>query len=217
MSTMVHVDLMVFDLDGTLVSSGDDIAATVNYTLAKLGFPTLPKDKIITFIGDGVRDLILRSLGEAAGEHLGQAMKIFSAYYMEHMLDTTALYPGITEVLERFAGKKKAIITNKRHDFTLKIVDRLGIGGYFDAVIGSEKTPYRKPDVRIVKPLLEEYHARPRHTVVIGDGRNDIRLAQEAGTLSCAYLKGLSAREELLALKPDFTYEEPLEIRGLFC
>jgi len=212
----VHVDLMVFDLDGTLITSGEDIAASVNYTLVKLGLPALPMEKIISYIGDGVRELLLRALGEAGGENFGPAMKIFSAYYMEHMLDTTVLYPGVTEVLERFAVKRKVIVTNKRHDFALKIVESLGIASYFDAVVGAEKTPYRKPDPRLVKPLLEEYNARPGHTVVIGDGPADIRLAKEAGVLSCSYLNGLAEREKLLALKPDFTYESPAELKGLF-
>ena len=213
---MAHVDLMVFDLDGTLITSGEDIAAAVNHTLGRLRLPVLSEDRIIGFIGDGVRELLIRALGEAAGEHLGPAMTIFSAYYTEHLLDTTDLYPGIRDVLERFAGKKKAIVTNKRYDFAQKIVDKLGIAGHFDAVIGAEKTPYRKPDVRIVKPLLSEYHARPGHTVVIGDGPADIQLAKGVGALSCAYLSGLSARETLLALRPDFTYEDPAELKSLF-
>ncbi len=213
---MAHVDLMVFDLDGTLITSGNDIAAAVNYTLGRLRLPVLSVDKIMGFVGDGVRELLVRSLGEAAGDHLGPAMTLFSAYYTEHLLDTTDLYPGIRDVLERFSGKKKAVVTNKRHDFAQKIVDKLGIAGCFDAVIGAEKTPYRKPDARIVTPLLSEYHARPGHTVVIGDGPADIRLAKGVGALSCAYLNGLTARETLLALQPDFTYEDSAELKSLF-
>jgi phosphoglycolate phosphatase len=213
---MAHVDLMIFDLDGTLVSSGEDIAASVNYTLEKVGLPRLPVVKIIGYIGDGVRELLIRALGEAAGEKIGTALKIFSARYAEHLLDTTTLYPGMPEVLKKFAGKRKAIVTNKRHDFAVKIVEGLGIAHHFDAVIGAEKTPYQKPDARIIKPLIEDFHARPRHTIVIGDGTNDILLAQGAGVLSCAYLNGLSEREALLALKPDFTYEDPAALKSMF-
>jgi phosphoglycolate phosphatase len=213
---MVHVDLMIFDLDGTLISSGRDIAASVNYTLARLELPTLATEKIISFVGDGVRELLIRALGEGAVDKLSSAMKLFSAYYAEHMLDTTALYPGVMEVLVKFAGKKKVIVTNKRHDFTMKLVESLDIAGHFDAVIGAEKTPYRKPDVRIIKPLIEEFHARLRHTVVIGDGVNDILLAQGAGVLGCAYLNGLAPREALLALGPNCTYEDPAELKSMF-
>ncbi|MCX5857020.1 MAG: HAD hydrolase-like protein, partial [Deltaproteobacteria bacterium] len=91
---MKPIDLMIFDLDGTLVASGKDIAASVNFALGALGLPTFEESVILEFIGDGVKKLIERSLGRASHDRFEEALNLFSRHYDEHMLDTTVLYPG---------------------------------------------------------------------------------------------------------------------------
>jgi phosphoglycolate phosphatase len=213
---MKHIDLMIFDLDGTLVDSGRDIAASVNYTLKSLNLLPQKHEEIIGFVGDGVQKLIERALGDE-NEHLfNNAMKIFSSYYSEHMLDTTKLYESAIKVLEHFQNKRKVIITNKRLYFTMGITNNLDISSYFDEIIGSDSTAYKKPDSSLLIPLLEKYNVDSNDTVVIGDGINDIMLARNAGVLSCALLNGLTDRNILLALKPDFTCEKLSELMTLF-
>jgi phosphoglycolate phosphatase len=214
--TPYPVELMIFDFDGTLATSGGDIASAVNHALASLGLPQRPYEEVILFVGDGVRKLIERSLGSDNPELYDQALAFFSAYYTEHMMDSTILYPGMLEVLNHFRDKRKVIVTNKRIFFTRKMTDALNITACFDDIIGADTTPYIKPDARLVYPLLERFQAAPRHTVVIGDGPNDILLARNSGVLSCIYLNGLGQREELLALKPDLTYEDPSALQGFF-
>lgn len=214
---MKEVDLIIFDFDGTLVATGNDLVAAVNYTLGKLGFNLRPYNEIISFVGDGVKELIQRSLGEDRLEFYPEAFKIFSNYYSEHLLDNAALYPGVEDILKHFQQKKKVILTNKRYNFTLDISRGLDIEKYFVEIIGDGCFPYRKPDKRLVDYLLHKYTVQKEKTVIIGDGLNDIALAKNSGILSCAYLKGLGNPDELLAAPADYYCREFSEITSLLC
>jgi len=211
-----NIDLMVFDLDGTLINSGGDIITSVNHTLKTLDIPTREPDEIIGFVGDGIQKMIERSLGKDFQHLFSEAIDIFSMYYDKHMLDTTTLCDSVIEVLEYFSGKWKIIITNKRKYFTVKMTDALGISKYFDEIIGADSTEYKKPDPRLLLPLITIYDVGYDHTVVIGDGINDIMLAKNAGVVSCALMNGLTSRDILLALNPDFTCEGLFELISIF-
>ncbi len=213
---MKKIELMVFDFDGTLVYSGDDLANSVNHTLKKLGIPVLDRKTIIEFVGDGVARLIKRSLGDNHRDLFDEAMEIFRAHYAEHLLDTTDLYPGVRDILEYFKDREKLIVTNKLYSYTLRIAEELGIDGYFKAIIGADSVSCRKPDPGLLVPLLKEYGVEKRDTVVIGDGINDILLAKNTGTLSCALLNGLGDRDRLLSLDPDYHCEDISELKELF-
>jgi phosphoglycolate phosphatase len=214
---MKSVGLMIFDLDGTLVTSGADIAASVNHTLTIMGLPAIEDRLILEFIGDGVKKLMERSLGPALHDRLEEALTLFSHHYNEHMLDTTTLYPGVLEVLQHFHEKKKVVLTNKRHHFAAALSDALQLTQFFDDVIGADSTPYIKPDARLADAILKRFQAHPDRAVVIGDGVNDILLAKNAGLLSCAFLNGLTGRETLLNLKPDDSCEHLTEITKIYC
>ncbi|MBA4398090.1 MAG: hypothetical protein C0394_12010 [Syntrophus sp. (in: bacteria)] len=213
---MKSVDLMIFDLDGTLVTSGKDIAASVSYTLAEMGLPALDETRILTFIGDGVKKLIERSLGPALQARFEEALGLFSRHYEEHMLDSTTLYPEVAEVLRHFHEKKKIVLTNKRHRFAVDMCAALQLTPCFDDILGADSTPYIKPDARLADALLARFHARPERTVIVGDGVNDILLAKNAGLISCALLNGLTGRETLLNLNPDYSCEHLSEITKTF-
>lgn len=210
------VDLMLFDLDGTLVDSRRDLARSVNHTLEALGLPGLAMPAIIGFVGDGIQALLERSLGPAQAHRIDEALRIFRAHYAEHLVDTTSLYPGVPETLAHFHAKRKLIVTNKNEGFSRTIVEKLGIGRFFADIVGSDTTPYLKPDRRLIAWIQERHPFAPARTVVIGDGVNDILFARNGGTLSCAHLNGLTRREDLLALHPSTVYEDPLALQDLF-
>jgi len=211
-----YIDLMILDLDGTLVNSGGDIVASVNYTLKSLDIPTKGQDEIFSFVGDGGNKMIERALGNEFQHLFEEAMDIFSDYYARHMLDTTCLCDSVIDVLDHFSNKKKVIITNKRIHFTLKMTDALGITKYFEEIIGADSTAYKKPDPRLFIPLIERVHSVYNDTVVIGDGVNDVMLAKNTGVLSCALLNGLTHRDLLLALDPDFACEGLRDLLKIF-
>jgi HAD superfamily hydrolase (TIGR01549 family) len=214
---MIPVKLMVFDLDGTLADTGADLAGSVNRTLQSLEIPTRPDPEILGFVGDGVRKLMERSLGDAYGERFEEALKRFEEIYAEHLLDQTTLYPGVPQVLSHFGVKEKVLITNKTLDFTLAICSGLGIAGFFKEIIAGDSYEFMKPDPRLLLPLLEKFGAGAAETLVIGDGVNDILLARNTGTLSCAFLNGLGNRDKLLRLGPDFTIEKMIDLKEIVC
>ena len=213
---MKQIDLMIFDFDGTLVSSDTDLALAVNFTLNKLSLKPRTKQEIINFVGDGINKLIDRALGRDNLKYHAQAMTIFNDYYREHLLDNTKLYPHALEVLEKFADKKKIILTNKRHKYTLAIAQGLNIAEYFVEIVGADSTPFQKPDKRLMEYLMNKYGPEKKRTIIIGDGVNDIMLAKNSGILSCAYLNGLGSRQELLSLNADYYCESLMEINSLF-
>jgi phosphoglycolate phosphatase len=214
---MKKIDLIIYDLDGTLVSSGDDLVNSINHTLTALNLNQKPKKEIIGFIGDGVSKLIERALGQ---ENIGfheEAMKIFSDYYEKHLLDNTILYPHVEEVLKNFENKTNIVLTNKRYNLSLMIARGLKIDKYFTEIIGIDSTLFCKPDRRLIDYVLNKYKSAREKTLMIGDGINDIMIAHNSGILSCALLNGLGNRNDLLNLKADYYCEDILEINTLFC
>jgi phosphoglycolate phosphatase len=214
---MIPVKLMVFDLDGTLADTGADLAGSVNRTLQCLGLPTRPDPEILGFVGDGVRKLIERSLGDTYSDRFDEALKRFEEIYAVHLLDQTTLYPGVLQVLRHFGEKEKVLITNKTLDFTLTLCSGLGIAGFFKEIVAGDSNEFMKPDSRLLLPLLEKFGATPEETLVIGDGVNDILLARNAGVRSCAFLNGLGNRENLLRLGPDFAIERMIDLKEIAC
>jgi phosphoglycolate phosphatase len=213
---MKTMDLLIFDLDGTLAATGEDLICSVNYTMEAMGLATLAPERIIGFVGDGSRELMLRSLGSEHRNRIEEAMAIFSAYHDLHLLDHTELYPDVVACLDYYKQKHKVVLTNKNQRYSEKILRDLGIMDYFDQIIGGDAWPYMKPDARLVYLLLETFQVAPERTVMIGDGRNDILLARNAGIMSCACLDGLTQRAILLAMEPDFTCESLAALPSLF-
>lgn len=213
--TRIYVKLMVFDLDGTLADTGADLAGSVNRTLRSLGIATRPDAEILGFVGDGVRKLIERALGEKNRDRFAEALERFNDIYADHLLDHTGLYPGVTDVLRHFGDKELVLITNKGIDFTLALCHGLGIAGLFKQIIAGDSNDFMKPDPRLLLPLFEAFGAGPADTLVVGDGVNDILLARNTGARSCAFLNGLGKREDLLRLSPDFTIERMIDLKEI--
>jgi phosphoglycolate phosphatase len=213
---MKSIDLFIFDLDGTLAATGNDLVQCVNHTLRTVGLQVLDPSLIISFVGDGIRELMLRALGPGNQACADQAIDIFNAYYTDHALDETVLYPGVVECLVYFRQKKKVVISNKRQIFVEHLLAALGIRDHFDQVIGGDRHAYMKPDARLVPPLLEAFQTVPGRTAIVGDGKNDILLAKNAGIVSCAFLGGLTKPELLLALRPDYNCKDLTELSAFF-
>src|SRR5262249_38772571 len=135
----LSIDLLIFDLDGTLVDSRLDLANSVNATLRHMGMETLANERVYTYVGNGAPMLIRRALGEGATEaQVEEALEFFLEFYREHDLDHTVLYPGVKESLDRLraAGKKMAVLTNKPVRMSRHIVEGLGVADHFFRVYG---------------------------------------------------------------------------------
>jgi phosphoglycolate phosphatase len=211
----VPVDLLIFDLDGTLIESKWDIAASVNLTLGELGLPLRQQEEIFSFVGDGVKRLLRLSVGEDNQSRYEEALKVFRGHYLTHCLDCTTFYPGVDRVLAHFARKKKAVATNKSIEYTMKILQGLG-PHHFDYVVGGDNGFGLKPEPGMLHKVMEELKVEPDRAVLIGDSTNDIRGGHAAGIRVCAVGYGMGNREKMAACAPDWFIEQPEDLIDLF-
>lgn len=187
------MDLLIFDLDGTLIDSKLDLAYAVNATREHLGLPPLTHELIAAYVGNGAPVLLRRALGpEASEEEVEKALEYFLDYYGAHCLDHTLLYPGVKEALDslRGAGIKMAVLTNKPVRMSKAIIEGLGVGDHFFRVYGGDSFEQKKPDPIGVRALLEEAQVPPEKAMMIGDSGVDVRTARNAGIACCGVTFG---------------------------
>ena len=212
----VPVDLLLFDLDGTLADTKADLATAVNLTLRDFELPQHPPERIYTFVGDGVRTLLARAFESQGAKAFEDALVVFRAHYLDHLLDQTRLYPGVEKVLEHFSHKKKGVVTNKPIEYTLRLMDGLGARHRFDVILGSNPTVKLKPDPEMIERALEAVSVSADRAVMIGDNINDIHAARAAGVRSVAVGYGLGEPSALRAADPDHFCERIDEVMELF-
>ncbi|MCP9438962.1 MAG: HAD-IA family hydrolase [Nitrospira sp.] len=211
----VSVDLLIFDLDGTLIESKWDIAESVNFTLAQLGLPQRPLEEIFGYVGDGVKRLLRSAVGEGNQDRFEEALRIFRGYYLEHCLDRTTFYPGIEPMLRYFVHKRKAVATNKSIEYTRVIMNGLG-PGYFTYMVGGDDGFGLKPDPGMLLHIMEKLGVSKDKTVLVGDSTNDINGGHNAGIRVCAVGYGMGNREKMVACQPDWFIERPEELMEIF-
>jgi phosphoglycolate phosphatase len=208
------MDLLIFDLDGTLVDSKLDLAHAVNATRAHFGMPPLDLETIGQYVGNGAPVLIRRAMGaEASDDEVRRALEYFLAYYGEHKLDHTRAYPGIPEALEQLHadGVRMAVLTNKPVRVSGAIIDGLGLSKYFDRIYGGNSFDQKKPDRVGVDTLLAELGISPERTMVVGDSSVDVRTARNAGVKVCGVSYGFQP-ESFEAHPPDMIVNRPEEL-----
>ena len=210
------MDLVIFDLDGTLIDSKLDLAHAVNATRAHMGMPPLENETVYSYVGNGAPVLIRRVLGEAATEaEVQEALEFFLEYYREHYLDYTVLYPGVRESLDRLrnAGVLMAVLTNKPVRISRAIVDGLGVLGHFRNVYGGNSFEHKKPHPVGVETLIRECGVGRERTLMVGDSSVDIRTAVNAGIKSCGVTYGFQP-ETLDDPAPDLLAGSMEEVAG---
>ncbi len=199
------VELILYDLDGTLVDSKEDLAIAVNRTLSDLGHPTRSHEELYTFVGNGVKMLLSRAVGgESDPDRLTHAIEVFRQHYLNHLTVHSTLYPGVEEVLAEFSHLHQAIVTNKPMVYTEGIVDNLGLRERVGLVLGGDSTPHLKPDPAILKAALAHFEVAPENAIMVGDGLPDIGAARAIG-VPCALLTcGMGIADKLRAARPDY-------------
>ncbi|MFM7736904.1 MAG: HAD family hydrolase [Alphaproteobacteria bacterium] len=210
----------VFDLDGTLVDSGRDLAAAVNRALRDLGLAELPDERVIGFVGHGMRRLLIASLAAAApgreDELVDAASERFRDHYGRGLLDHTSLHRGVDSLLEALSrsGKRLSVLTNKPRVFTDPILRGLAVADRFaDAVCGDEVTR-PKPDPEGLLRLVERSGVPASETCLVGDSAVDVETARRARVAACAVTWGLRDVDELREADPEHLVSSPSEILG---
>ncbi len=217
------IRLIIFDLDGTLVDSRLDLTSSVNAMLIHFGRPALPLDVIATYVGDGAPMLVRRALGDPDAEAFVQsALEYFLAYYREHKLDHTVVYPGIFEALQAVRtaangidARHLAVLSNKPVNPTRAIVEALGLGSFFKQIYGGNSFSTKKPDPLGALTLAKESNVKPEEAMIVGDSDIDILTARNAGMWSCGVTYGF-APHSLEQAPPDVLVHSPRELPLIF-
>jgi len=211
--------LLVFDLDGTLIDSAQDLCNSVNAALDHVGRPALPDQTIASFVGNGAPLLVRRSLAQGTGIDPAQidddlqarTYKFFLDYYREHKLDFTYAYEGVLQSLAALktlhdvhggAPRTMAVLTNKPVRPAKGICEGLGMADYFLHIYGGDSFATKKPDPEGLRSLMAEVGARPNETVMVGDSKVDVQVARNAGVWSVGCAFGFGP-QNLMETPPD--------------
>lgn len=215
------IKAVLFDLDGTLINSIDDLADSVNCTLARFGYPTHEVEKYKYFIGNGMRKLIERALGSEECSKVDPVLESFMAYYKQHSLDKTRPYDGIYKLLEQLEEKgiAAAIVTNKA-DSAAKAIANHFFGDKLK-VYGQREGIPTKPDPALVNLALAELGVLAKESAFVGDSGMDMAVSVNAGCIPVGVTWGFRTSEELikngalhLADTPDKLYEILVALNG---
>lgn len=210
----------IFDLDGTLLDTLEDLGDCMNRVLERHGYPPHPVRAYRFFVGDGFESLVRRSLPESRRQEaeIRSLDREARAEYAEHWADKTRPYDGIPELLEALSrrGIRLAILSNKPHDFTRRIAAHYFPDGLFEHVIGSREGRPRKPDPAAALEIADAWGLPPEQIQYLGDTDTDMQTGRRAGMFTVGVLWGFRPREELLEHGAQALVAAPAEIQRLF-
>jgi phosphoglycolate phosphatase len=191
------IELVVFDLDGTLIDSRRDLADAANALIRERAGTPIDEDRIARMVGEGAAVLVQRALAAAGLDRDADALPRFLALYDERLLRTTTPYAGTVEMLQALAGRYRlAVLTNKPLAATTRILDGLGLSRFFDMVVGGDNPFGRKPDPAALLDVIHRGGAAPSSTLMVGDSVIDLETARRAGTHVCLARFGFGFRFE---------------------
>ena len=209
---------VLFDFDGTLIDSRKDIAASANATRRHYAMPSLPEETIGAYIGNGVQVLLEKIMETKDPERLKEALRFYKDYYRDHCADHTSVYPGTIELLEALQNRKikMAVVSNKPQEFTVLILEKLGLARFFAVALGPESTVNRKPHPEPLLTVLRRMAINPSGAVMIGDSAVDVEAARAAGIPVGIVTQGYGDHEALMAAKPDWLVDSLSEFMDIF-
>ncbi len=211
--------LLIFDLDGTLVDSLDDLVTAVNLARADAGLASLPRDEVVPLIGLGSLYLVQHCLAPAGqllqGGALEDAHACYLQHYNAHLLDQTRLHDGALAMLERYRTRHLAVVTNKLEAESRRILAGLGVLERFAIVVGGDTLARKKPDPLPLRHVMEQVGVVPADTVMIGDGVNDVLAGKAAGVHTVAVTFGVDGAAALRPLEPSYMIDHMTDMQKL--
>ena len=207
MIDLKHKKLLIYDLDGTLVDTRQDIARSANHMRVSFGLPYLESEVIWGYVGKGLLHLVAECLQTEDPKDIRRGAQIYREYYAKHMLDATTLYPGVREFLDTMKGARQAVITNKPEPFGSDLLHELLIYRYFFKVIGGNSGYHEKPDPSSTLDLMKMAKADKDEVLWIGDSGVDIETARAAGVDVIVLTHGFVKANKLKAAKPDAIFK----------
>lgn len=216
---MIKIKLVIFDLDGTLLNTIDDLAQSVNFVLEKYNYPTHGVEQYKHFVGDGITKLIERAMPESqrTAEFISKLQADFVEYYAQHNKDYTKPYDGIVELLDKLKdrGITLSVASNKHHQATVALIDHYFGCDRFSVVYGKREGIRPKPDPTIVFDIVRKCGVSIAEVIYVGDSDTDMQTAQNASVLSVGAAWGFRTQKELEEHGAKYVIDTPKELLDL--
>lgn len=216
-------DLVLIDLDGTLVDSVPDLAFCVDTMMQTLSLSVQGEDKVREWVGNGVERLVRRALtgqldGEPGKELFDKAYPIFIALYQENNSKRSRVYPGVMAGLDWLMqqGFKLGCVTNKAEQFTLPLLNTLGLDSYFSIIISGDTLPRKKPDPMPLLHAAKNFSVLPEKSMLLGDSISDVKAARAAGFNVVCVSYGYNHGNDIRDANPDAVIDSFEALPGLF-
>jgi 2-phosphoglycolate phosphatase len=211
------IDLVMFDLDGTLADTGEDLADAVNFTRSYFRLPPLSRKLVLAQVGRGVEYLLRHSVPEETPHRFAEVMRVFLDRYEAHLFDKTVLYPNVEHVLDHFRDKRRVVVSNKLHHLTVALLRGLGVEKHFDAIFGGDSASDKKPHPALLNAALNRFDVAPGKALMVGDGEIDVQAGRGAGVITCGVTYGLGDRKALREAEPDVLVDNIADLVRYFC
>lgn len=214
---MKRYDTIIFDLDGTLLNTSEDIGDSINYALNKLGLPRITMQKVTECIGGGVRNMLTCAAPDETNEEtIDKVLERFQTHYSQHMQIKSKPYPNVMKLLTILQSQdfQMAIVSNKSHEDVVVLVD-VYFKNIFPFSYGESKTIKRKPSPDGLLAALSALNASAERTMYVGDSPSDIVAAKAADMTSVAATWGYRPKEALNAQEPDHIIDAPMQLLDL--
>lgn len=210
---LTGIELIIWDLDGALVDTLPDLVASFRAAARAVGFGELTDEQTQNKVGGGARKALEKIFGPDNQHLVDPGLEFFKEYYPKHSADYSALYPGIAEVLQHFAGKvKMAMVTAKIRPAAMEILKALKVDQYFEYVVGAEDMTRMKPDPQGVQLVLEKLGIAAENAVMIGDMKTDVQAAHSAGAKAIGVSYGYGNLADIQAVEPEFIIDQASEL-----
>lgn len=210
---------IIFDLDGTLLNSLDDLHTCINNALAKYGYPTRTKEEIKSFVGNGIKNAFIRALPERVKDsEVNKIINYFRLYYKNNMQNLTNPYDGVIELLKKLKsnGYKLAIVSNKYNDEVNQLSEKF-FGNLIDIAVGEGDGIKRKPNIDGVLKAVKSLNSNISETIFVGDSDVDILTAKNANIECISVLWGYRKKEFLIEKGATIFAETPKDIEKILC
>ena len=202
---MATIKGVIFDLDGTIIDTREDLALAINLMRADYDLPFFTVEKIARYVGNGSRKLVERSLS-GTKLNIDEALQKFINHYSQHLTDNTYCYNGAIDTLEKLKtkGVNCAILTNKPEASTLEILKIMNLARFFDPIFGGDSTPFLKPDPGALHMIIKKWGVPKEELIMVGDNYTDIHVAENAGIKSAFFTFGYGIKGEI---EPNYVFD----------
>jgi phosphoglycolate phosphatase len=215
-------EMVLIDVDGTLVDSVPDLAYCVDAMMRELNMPERGEAQVRQWVGNGVERLVKRALlnrleGEPDGVLYAKALPLFEAHYRENTSKRSCLYNGVAEALDflKTTGVRIGCVTNKASQFTLPLLKDLGVHDYFEIIICGDMLERKKPDPMPLLYAAEKLETTPAASLMIGDSMSDVKAARAAGFRIICMSYGYNHGEDIRDYNPDAVVDSMAEIKDI--